>query len=166
MFNLLAQASSYDFNYDTNTAGNSAATGGLMAFLGAYFLILAAVFVFYAICNWKIFEKAGVEGWKALIPGYNMWILAEIAGKPGWWGIVGLGGIIPIIGIVASIAGFVLYILIAIELAKSFGKESWFAVLLIVVPIVALAMLAFGDAKYVGPGGHAKGSKPAAPAAA
>lgn len=70
---------------------------------------------------------------------------------------------IPIVNIFASIAALVLYVIVAIELAKSFGKEPVFALLLIFLNIIGLAMLAFGDAKYVGPGGKKGGSaKPAA----
>ncbi len=34
---------------------------------------------------WLIFEKAGVEGWKAVIPTYHHVILTRIAGLSAWW---------------------------------------------------------------------------------
>jgi hypothetical protein len=34
---------------------------------------------------WLIFEKAGVEGWKATIPTYHHVILTRIAGLSAWW---------------------------------------------------------------------------------
>lgn len=34
---------------------------------------------------WKIFEKAGEKGWKALIPIYNYYIWLKILKKPWWW---------------------------------------------------------------------------------
>lgn len=35
-----------------------------------------------------IFKKAGEEPWKALIPGYNLWIWLKIIHKPWWWLII------------------------------------------------------------------------------
>ena len=35
---------------------------------------------------WKVFEKAGMEGWKGIIPIYNVYLMiTEIAKKPAWW---------------------------------------------------------------------------------
>jgi signal peptidase I len=34
---------------------------------------------------WKIFEKAGEKGWKALIPIYNYYIWLKIVKRPWWW---------------------------------------------------------------------------------
>lgn len=35
---------------------------------------------------WKTFEKAGMKGWKGIIPVYNMYLLiTEIAKKPWWY---------------------------------------------------------------------------------
>jgi len=34
---------------------------------------------------WKIFEKAGEKGWKALIPIYNYYIWLKIVKRPRWW---------------------------------------------------------------------------------
>ena len=141
MLDVLAQT--YSTTY--NSTASPEATAGF--FMGKWL-----VFVVVAIVAlWKVFTKAGVEGWKAIIPIYNGWVLAEIAGEPGWWAIVGLGGVIPIIGFVFGIAALVLYVLIALELAKKFGKDTVFAVFgLIIFSLIGLLILGFGDAKYEG----------------
>lgn len=161
MLNQLAQAT---YTYTTTTSNvDEGVVAGIMGVLAAMMIVIIPLVIFAIVWMWKVFEKAGVEGWKAIVPVYNGWVLAEIAGKPGWWGIVGLGGIIPFLGIFASIAAMVLYVLIAIELAKSFGKEPVFALVLIFLNIIGFAILAFGKDKYVGPGGKKGGSaKPAA----
>lgn len=164
MLNALAQAT-YTYTTTNVTGDEKGAVAAMLAFMASMFIIIIPLVIFAIVCMWKVFEKAGVEGWKSIIPVYNGWVMAEIAGKPGWWGIVGLGGIIPFLGIFASIAAMVLYVLIAIELAKSFGKEPVFALVLIFLNIIGFAILAFGSAKYVGPGGKAS-AKPAAPAKA
>ncbi len=156
MFEALAQVT---YTTTTTTTSDEGAVAAVLAAVtGVMLLIIIPLVIFSIVCLWKVFEKAGVEGWKAIIPVYNTWIMAEIAGKPGWWGIVPLAGIIPVVGIFASIAGFVLYILIAIELAKSFGKEPIFSLVLIFLSVIGYAMLAFGDAKYIGPGGKKGGN--------
>lgn len=156
MFEVLAQTT---YTTTTTTTGDGGAVAAVFALVtGVMLLVIVPLVIFSIVCLWKVFEKAGVEGWKAIIPGYNSWIMAEIAGKPGWWGLVPLAGIIPIVGIFASIAGFILYILIAIELAKSFGKEPIFSLVLIFLSVIGYAMLAFGYAKYVGPGGKKGGN--------
>jgi hypothetical protein len=163
MLDALAQAT-YTYTTTSSTDETGAAAAVLGLFTGVFLLIMIPLIVFYIVCLWKTFEKAGVEGWKAIVPGYNGWVLAEIAGKPGWWGIVGFASIIPVVGWFVSIAAFVLYVLIAIELSKKFGKDSVFAVLLILLPVVGFAILAFGDAKYNAKAGGP--DKPAAPAKA
>ena len=34
---------------------------------------------------WRVFEKSGQPGWAAIVPIYNIYVLLEIADKPGWW---------------------------------------------------------------------------------
>lgn len=48
-------------------------------------LILLIFYVGVMVGMWKLFEKAGQAGWKALIPFYNLFILLKIVGRPGWW---------------------------------------------------------------------------------
>ena len=43
-----------------------------------YVVCLLVVYVLLVIADWKIFSKAGEEGWKSLIPIYNMYILFKI----------------------------------------------------------------------------------------
>ena len=131
------------YSYTTTSTSSSSSGGG--AFF-AVFLILALIVAIVAIVAlWKIFEKAGEKGWKAIIPIYNSWTLFEIAGKPGWWALIAL---VPYVG---SVVAIVLYIIAALELAKRFGKSTTFAVVgLIIFSLVGLLILGFGDAKYTG----------------
>ncbi len=107
------------------------------------------IFVIAIASLWKIFEKAGVEGWKALIPFYNMWVLAEIAGLPGWVGLAAIFSLlIPILGIFIFF-GLMLYIYYG--LAKAFGKDILYALGLTFLSFIFLPILAFGDATYTKP---------------
>ncbi len=151
MLEMLAQTYNYTYDGGSLTADEKAGLAGLFAFGAVIMVVYLIVLIVTLVALWKVFVKAGVEGWKAIIPVYNGWVLAEIAGKPGWWGIVGIGAIIPFIGFVFSIAALVLYVLIAIELAKRFGKDTTFAVVgLIIFSLIGMLILGFGDAQYQG----------------
>ena len=50
------------------------------------YVILTIVFtVFFLAGLWKIFEKAGEKGWKAIVPFLNFYIWLKIIKKPLWW---------------------------------------------------------------------------------
>jgi|GEM_PF-1377475 len=136
---------SYDYSYGTTTAHNPAVTG---IAIGVILFVLAFVFIayiFFAICLLKIFKKAGrKDAWAAFVPIYNFWVYYEIAGRPGWWALLTL---IPIAGGVISL---VTMIIASIDLAKAFGKEAGYGILLALVPVIGYPMLAFGDATYHG----------------
>ncbi|TGK18901.1 signal peptidase I [Leptospira fluminis] len=103
-------------------------------------LVYAVIIVAFLAANWVIFQKAGKPGWAAIIPIYNLVVLLEIVGKPVWWIVLFL---IPCVNLVV-------FILVAIELAKAFGKSAGFAVLFFILGI-GYFILAFSDAKYQGP---------------
>jgi len=110
--------------------------------LGAFFVILLlAVVGILIVSYWKIFTKAGKPGWAALIPIYNMVVLAEIAKQPWWYSLIAsLAYFIPFVG---WVAGFIFLVLIEYKLALAFGKDSGFAVGLILLPIFFFPILAF-----------------------
>ncbi len=123
----------------TNTTSNNSSMAGLT-------ILYVAILLVAIIAQWKVYTKAGQAGWKVLIPIYNIYILLKIIGRPWWWLLLLL---IPIVNIVVGV-------LIALELAKVFGKSVVFAIFgLIIFSLIGYLILAFGDAKYVGP------SKPA-----
>ncbi len=105
------------------------------------FIIIFLIIILMIVSLWKIYEKAGVPGWKSIIPFYNLWVLAEIVGKPGWFGLLVY---IPYVGVI--FAFYLCYLL-----AKSFGKSVLFAIGLVFLGIIFFPVLAFGDAKYLGP---------------
>ena len=102
------------------------------------------------ICSlWKIFKKAGKQGWEAIIPGYNIAILCEITGFTPYLGFIALGLLIPVIDSIAFLALIVLYGVNCWKLTQAFGKQPEYLLGLIFLPVVFLPMLAFDDnAKY------------------
>ena len=123
--------------------GNGAAVGaGLGAGFIVYMIIGLAIGALMIVSLWKIFTKAGKEGWISLIPFYNAWTLFEIGGQKGAYIFLAL---IPCAG---PIIFLVFEIKVLLELAKRFGKESSFGILSIFFPYVTFPILAFSDAKY------------------
>lgn len=107
--------------------------------IGASFIV--AVIMIAAM--WKMFSKAGLAGWKSIIPLYNMYCLYEITfGKGKGW--MFLLQMIPCVG-------FIINIFLAIKTAKAYGKGGGFAVGLYFLPFIFYMILGFGNAQYVGP---------------
>ena len=133
---LLASA----FQEDTNPSGGA---GGMIGALfgGAFFIVWLAIVVLVFVSLWKIFEKAGKPGWAGIVPIYNLIVWLEIVGRPIWWIVLMF---VPCVGIVVGI-------ILCIDLAKSFGKDAAYGIGLALLGIVFFPMLAFGDARYVGP---------------
>lgn len=93
------------------------------------------------IAMWRIFVKADQPGWAVLIPIYNVYVMFKIVWGSGWKFLLCL---IPLVNIVIAIMH-------VFKLARAFGKGTGFGFgLLFLLPIFTL-ILAFGDAKYVGP---------------
>ena len=128
---------SYDYTYTATELGEGAAVvvGTLLVF-SFFFFVIGLVML---ISMWKIFRKAGKQGWEAIIPIYNMVILLDIVKLPMWYVIMFF---IPVIN-------FVFMIITYVNLAKAFGKDTVFAILLLFIPIIGFPMLAFGKSKYV-----------------
>ena len=143
--NLYSNDTMYDSSmYDTtNTLSPEAATGIALGF--TIFMIIT-VLVSYAISAFllsRIFKKAGVEPWKAWVPIYNNWVLLELGDQKGFWAIIAL---IPFVNIVSIVFMFIAMYNIGLKL----GKESWFILLAIFLPLVWLIWLAFDKSTWNG----------------
>jgi hypothetical protein len=100
------------------------------------FILLFAIPIILGM--WKTFQKAGRNGWEAIIPIYNYMVMAEIAGKPNWWGLL---CIIPY-------AGIVFQIWIKNLISKKFGKDVGYTLGLVFLPFIFWPILGFGSAQY------------------
>ncbi len=147
--------SSLDSTYTTSTTGlsDAEATGivGMIMAMGAVIWIIGLAFmIFMIIAMWKLFTKAGKKGWYSIIPFLNTYTLGEIAGIKGWFALlIPFASIIPIVGGLVTLA-FSIYEMYC--LAKVFGKETGFAVGLILLSPIFMAILGFGGAQYLGAG--------------
>jgi hypothetical protein len=122
-------AQSYNYNYSTTSSGPST----LML------LIYLAYIVLVVVVMWKMFEKAGVEGWKALIPIYNTVILWRLVGMSGWFTLLFF---VPLVNVVAAI-----YLYYKVAQAYGFG----IGMTILEILSIGFIIVGFGDAKYQGP---------------
>lgn len=106
-------------------------------------LVIFAAAILVIAGWWKIFEKAGEPGWKAIIPIYNLIVLYRIVGRPWWW----------ILLLLIPFVGLILVIIVYNDLSKSFGKSAGFTVGLVLLQPIFVLILGFGDAHYRGPAG-------------
>ena len=105
----------------------------LVVTLAVAFLVLASM--------WKLYSKAGEAGWKSLVPIYGALVYLKFTGRPWWWLLLLC---IPLVNIIPAI-------ITCFDLARVFGKGAGFGFGILVLGPIFVLVLAFGDAKYVGP---------------
>lgn len=108
------------------------------------YVIITIIFLILSVAGlWKIFEKAGVEGWKAVIPFLNFYVWLKIIKKPLWWYIF----------ILTPFINVFVVLLMVVEILKCFGKESVGAQALgVIFPFFYLPYLGFAASEvYVDP---------------
>ncbi len=112
---------------------------------GIVSIIYLAVIVAVIAGWWKIFTKAGEAGWTSIIPIYNLIVIIKIVGRDWWWVILML---IPIVN-------FIIAIIVALDLAKSFGRATGFGIGLAFLSFIFAPILGFGSDTYKGPAAKA-----------
>jgi hypothetical protein len=89
---------------------------------------------------WTTFAKAGLPGWGAIVPFYNVYLMCKIAGKSGWWVLLYL---IPCVNLIIAL-------IVSIDVARNFGKGTGFGLGLALLPYIFFPILGFSDARYLG----------------
>ena len=102
----------------------------LMLILGFTLLMLASY--------WKLFEKAGREGWEGILPLYNLYVILGLIGRPTYWLLLLF---IPFLNIFISIRMLDLFV-------KRFGKDEIYTIGCLFLPFIFIPALAFSDAEF------------------
>ncbi|MCF8274465.1 MAG: signal peptidase I [Flavobacteriaceae bacterium] len=76
-----------------------------------FFLVIQGI---HGLGTWKLYIKAGKQAWEAFIPVYNAVILMKIINRPWWWTIL----------LFLPIVNLIMFAVIWVETARSFGKNS------------------------------------------
>lgn len=108
--------------------------------IGLY-LVSLVICVVCLIAAAKIFSKAGIAGWKVIVPFYSNYLQYKLVFGNGWLFLLNL---IPFVG-------YVMPFILEWKLAKVFGKGTGFAVLSLFFSPITRLILGFGDAEYAGP---------------
>ena len=129
-----------------NVNGAIAALGFLAMIL---IIPLIAWLVIYIIGIWKLYQKAGKQGWESIIPFYNSWILVEISGLAWWWFLIVIAP--TILGIVdddltglATLIALFGHFCCYYNISKKLHKDTGFAILTtlfsgIMIPIIGFS---------------------------
>ncbi len=121
--------------------GSEAGAAVLVGIYVVYFIVLFAVTILMYVAQWKLFTKAGEEGWKCLIPIYNGYVMFQIIYGQGWKYFLML---VPVLNYIVAIAYMV-------RMAQVYGKGIGFGILNLLFTPITMCILAFGDADYEGP---------------
>ncbi|MFN6107562.1 MAG: DUF5684 domain-containing protein [Planctomycetaceae bacterium] len=87
---------------------------------------------------WKVFVKANKPGWAALVPIYNLFVLAEVGGKPSWWAS----------WLFVPLVNLIVFVVICMGVAKNFGKNELYGIGLALLGFIFFPLLGFGNARY------------------
>lgn len=140
---LLQLAQSTDYYYETTTTevDPAAAAAAFTVFLTFFAIVTVIGYVVSSFLLSRIFKKAGVEAWKAWVPVYNNWVTYELGDQKGFWAILLL---VPIVNIVS----LVFYFIALYKIGLNLGKEGWFVLIGIFLPLVWLIWLAFDSSTW------------------
>lgn len=104
-------------------------------------IIYLAVLIFYLFVMWRVFEKAGQQGFLAIIPIVNVYVMVtELAGKPWWWMIL----------LFIPFVNFFVGIMVVHAISENFGHGIGFTLGLIFLGFIFFPILAFGDSQFMG----------------
>ena len=135
--NYLAQvAPTLDYTYEVT---GPVSPGVFAGFAFVYLIFWLAIYLFFAYCLYRIAKKANADNPVfAWIPILNIILMLQIAKKPVWW----------IILYFIPVVNFVINIIVWMAIAENLGKESWWGVLIALIPILII-VLAFAKTEGV-----------------
>ncbi|HEY4225333.1 MAG TPA: DUF5684 domain-containing protein [Pseudolysinimonas sp.] len=131
MFHLITALTDGGMSFDYSANAPTTSAGSLIGYL-----------LFTIIALRPVFAKAGYNGWTALIPIYNIYVLVKIGGFHGAFVILYL---IPIVG-------WIFGIVLAVRIGKNFGKGGAFSFFLLwLLSFIGYCIIGYGSATYQGP---------------
>lgn len=124
---------------------------GLLVLGGILIIMAIVIVVLRTIGLWKIFKKAGKNGWEAIIPFYNTWTLVEISGLGWWYALIIIlssvyvsddyDAVVTILSLGSLVANF----FVSYNLSKKFHKDIGFAILIFFFPVVMYLVIGFSN---------------------
>jgi signal peptidase I len=109
----------------------------------AILIYLLVAYILFSVTMMKLFEKAGEDGWKALVPGLNFIVMCKLVGRSSahaaWL-------LVPIVNIF-------IFVGLCVDLVRSFGKYDFIhSALAVVYPAIIFYQIGKDkNDKYLGP---------------
>ncbi len=109
----------------------------------AILIFLLVAYILFSVTMMKLFEKAGEEGWKALVPGLNFIIMCKLVGRSSahaaWL-------LVPIVNIF-------IFVGLCVDMVRSFGKYGFgHSALAVIYPAIIFYLIGKDkNDKYLGP---------------
>ena len=128
------------------------------------FMISVPILVFLYAGYWKLFKKCDEEGWQAIVPIYNTYVLTQISGNHWWWFLIASSSTIVSFTLLRGyVYNFFLLSLfgrfvINYNLSKKFHKDLAYTILMTLFPLIMYAIMGYSSDKfdykaYVSPNG-------------
>lgn len=111
--------------------------------------LLAAV-VFYVLSAWLLYRTGKrfnyANSWYAWVPILNMWMMTELAGRDSTFFVILLLGTF-----LCGIVGFVMMVMLWMDIAERCGKERWYGILVIIPIVNWFIMYSLGSGPQIQP---------------
>ena len=106
-----------------------------------WLIFIFLIQIIHGLGTWKLYVKAGRKAWEAFTPFYNAVILMKIINRPWWW----------VILLFLPIVNLIMFPVVWVETARSFGRNSSTDTILCVVTLgLYLFYINYGlDVKYI-----------------
>lgn len=128
-------------------------------------LFLLVIIILQIIGQWKVFKKAGKNGWEAIVPYYNTWTLIEISGCKWWYFLIIIGSSLLSFNIsldlnessslsfnilegIGTIINYFIMFCINYNIAKRFNKDIFYALGLTLLPFIFYPILGLGKSEF------------------
>ena len=125
---------SYSYDYDYSPVLPAIGIGAIVVGI----ILCIALCVLEIAALWKIYEKAGEKGWKAIVPFLNMYVLFKITWGNGWMFLLSF---IPF-------ANAVIAIITMHKLSVKFGHGVGYTLGLLFFNFIFALILGFGSSQY------------------
>ncbi|MCK0110087.1 signal peptidase I [Flavobacteriaceae bacterium S0825] len=93
--------------------------------LTQWLIFILIIQVVHGLGTWKLYIKAGRQVWEAFVPVYNAVILMKIINRSPWWTIL----------LFLPIINLIMFPVVWVETARSFGKNTYTDTILAVVTL-------------------------------
>ena len=154
--------------FNSSNAGAESALAVLGIFVIFIIILCIIAIAFKVIARWIFFKKCGEDGWKAIIPFYNDYVLLKISGLNWWWILIIYAGtilttfkstinlaqnsdssislgafaaVLTLLSLTVSLASLFARINQSYNISKKFNKSGGTAVLLVLFEPIMLLVL-------------------------